>query len=51
MSDYLQIYEGWRNKLIPPAHLKDIIEETAKERMEICNGCELSLLMPRITKP
>lgn len=37
-----QIYEGWRNKLIPPSHLKELIETTSKERMEICNNCELS---------
>lgn len=34
-----EIYEGWRNKLVPPAHLKKVIEETTKERMNICMGC------------
>jgi hypothetical protein len=34
-----QIYEGWRNKLLPPAALKDLIKKTSLERTVICNGC------------
>lgn len=34
-----QIIEGWRNKLIPPAHLKEMINEVSKERTDICNSC------------
>ena len=34
-----QIYEGWRNKLIPPAAIKDIIQETSDDRMNVCNAC------------
>jgi hypothetical protein len=34
-----QIYEGWRNKLLPPAALKDLIQKTSLERTVICNGC------------
>ena len=34
-----QIYEGWRNKLIPPAAIKDIIQETSEDRIFICNSC------------
>ena len=34
-----QIYEGWRNKLIPPAAIKDIIQQSGEERMNICNSC------------
>lgn len=33
------IYEGWKNNLFPPEHLKEAIEEMHKERMEICNAC------------
>jgi hypothetical protein len=41
MSNILsQIYEGWRNKLVPPAHLKNMIELTSKSRTDICLGCE-----------
>lgn len=35
-----EIYEGWRNKLVPPAYLKDVIDETVEKRMAICRGCE-----------
>lgn len=35
-----QIYEGWRNKLLPPEHLKEIIKKTSEERMKICNTCD-----------
>jgi hypothetical protein len=35
-----QIIEGWRNKLIPPEHIKDLIKKVREERTEICNGCE-----------
>lgn len=34
------VYEGWRNKLIPPAYLKEVIDNTVAERMEICKQCE-----------
>lgn len=35
-----EIYEGWRNNLIPPAAMKSIIIEAAENRMNICNACE-----------
>ena len=35
-----QVYEGWRNKLVPPAHLKKEIELAVKDRMKICKDCE-----------
>lgn len=35
-----QIYEGWRNKLVPPAELKEQIGKVAEERIAICEGCE-----------
>jgi len=39
MINFKQIYEGWRNKLVPPSELKDLIEKTSEERMEICKKC------------
>ena len=39
MLNFSQILEGWRNNIIPPAHLKDLIENTAKERIAICEQC------------
>lgn len=38
--DIAKIYEGWRNKLIPPKDLKELIQKVAQERMIICNKCE-----------
>ena len=35
-----EIYEGWRNKLIPPSHLKEQIQKVAEERNSICSKCE-----------
>jgi hypothetical protein len=39
MINFSQIYEGWRNKLIPPADMKDMIQQVSKERVTICNDC------------
>lgn len=36
----LQIYEGWKNHLIPSKNLKDIIKNVSEERLEICNACD-----------
>lgn len=38
--DWAKIVEGWRNRLIPPKRLKELIEQTARERMGVCEGCE-----------
>ena len=38
--DFAQIYEGWRNNLIPPARLKETIKQVSEERMEVCKDCE-----------
>lgn len=34
-----EILEGWRNDLFPPAQLKELIEQTQKERLAICLNC------------
>ena len=39
MLNISQIYEGWRNKLIPPAHMKEQIKQISEERMAICDAC------------
>jgi hypothetical protein len=39
MLNFKQIYEGWRNNLIPPASIKELIETTANERIRICELC------------
>ena len=35
-----QIYEGWRNNLLPPKELKKKILETSDRRLAICKQCE-----------
>lgn len=35
------ILEGWRNDLIPPENLKDVIKEVSNERLDICRECPM----------
>lgn len=35
-----QLYEGWRNKLLPPEDLKETIEAVSESRTLICNQCD-----------
>jgi hypothetical protein len=35
-----QIYEGWKNKLLPEESLKEQIDQVSAERMSICNECK-----------
>jgi hypothetical protein len=35
-----QIYEGWKNKLLPEESLKEQIDQVSEERMSICNECK-----------
>lgn len=37
--NFKEIFEGWRNKIIPPEDLKDAIEKVAGERRSICDTC------------
>ena len=39
MLNFKQIYEGWRNKLVPPAELRDTIQQVSQERLAICENC------------
>ena len=38
--NWIQVYEGWRNKLIPPAKLKNLILQVSEERTAVCEKCE-----------
>lgn len=40
--NFAEIWEGWRNHLVPPSRLKEHILQVSEERLEICrNGpCE-----------
>ena len=35
-----QIFEGWRNHLLPPEELKEVINTQYKLRSEVCLSCE-----------
>lgn len=35
-----QIYEGWRNKLVPPEDLKAVIAEVSAARAAVCEDCQ-----------
>jgi hypothetical protein len=39
MLNFKQIYEGWRNKLVPPAEMRSTIQQVSKERLAICDTC------------
>ena len=39
MSTFSQIYEGWRNKLIPQKEMKKLIRSVSRERISVCNEC------------
>ena len=39
MINFSQIYEGWRNKLVPPADMKNTIQQVSQDRLEICANC------------
>lgn len=35
-----QIYEGWKNHILPEERQKDFINHVSQERINICNSCE-----------
>ena len=40
MSKLQEMYDGWKNLLIPATELKPHIEKIAATRLNICNTCE-----------
>lgn len=40
MINFSQVYEGWRNKLVPPGDKKNFIELASKYRTDECLKCE-----------
>lgn len=38
--NFREVYEGWRNHLLPPKHLKKAIESVSRRRRYICDRCE-----------
>tara|TARA_B110000037_G_scaffold13539_1_gene14270 strand:+ start:1222 stop:1518 length:297 start_codon:yes stop_codon:yes gene_type:complete len=46
-----EIYEGWRNKILPPEKLKDKIAEVSAERIAICDGCDNHSINHKTVRP
>lgn len=44
-----QIIEGWRNHLIPPKDLKQLIEDVSNERLNHCLNCPFNSTLGEIT--
>ena len=38
--DLSQVYEGWKNNLLPSKELRPIINNVSRERMVVCEDCE-----------
>jgi hypothetical protein len=45
------IFEGWRNHLFPPEHLKEIIKHVSQERLAICNSCSYHSKFHKTMRP
>lgn len=35
-----ELIEGWRNNILPPKEIKDLINRVHQQRINICNKCE-----------
>lgn len=44
-----EILEGWRNSLIPPSDLRELIEDVSKERLSKCKNCPFNSTCGEIT--
>lgn len=44
-----QIYEGWKNHLLPSEQLKDLIEQVSDERLTLCKHCPFNSTCGEIT--
>ena len=46
-----EVYEGWKNHLLPERKLISTIEKVSGERMEICGNCEYNSLKHSTNRP
>lgn len=44
-----EVLEGWRNHLVPPSDLKDLIEHVSTERLSKCKNCPFNSTCGEIT--
>jgi hypothetical protein len=49
--NFAQIWEGWRNYLVPPEELKESILAIASERKAICDVCEYNSKFHKTLRP
>jgi len=46
-----EIYEGWRNKVVPPRALRDEIDRVGSYRARICNSCNFNSVRHNTIRP
>jgi len=39
MINFKQVYEGWKNKLVPSEEMKVLIHDVSTERLALCAKC------------
>lgn len=44
-----EFLQGWRNHLIPPKHLKSLIDEVSNYRLQLCKPCEYNSTSGEVT--
>lgn len=49
--NWQQVYEGWRNRIVPPSELRELIEQTAAERMVHCHTCKWNSINRQSLRP
>lgn len=37
--NWSQIFQGWRNELLPPEKIKEFLEQLSAERLSLCIDC------------
>ncbi len=37
--NFLEIFEGWKNDILPSERIKELIKQVSEERMAICKTC------------
>jgi len=39
MINFKQVYEGWKNLLIPSSEMKETIQQVSNDRLAVCSDC------------
>jgi hypothetical protein len=51
MINFKQVYEGWKNMLVPPSEMKATIDAVSAERLAICNVCPKHSKFHKTSRP